>query len=334
MDTGAALLQAIHANPTDELAWTVLADWLEEQDQLERAEMLRLHRGLRGQPDGPQRLAWEGRVQELLLAGVKPCVPEVVNAGGMRLALIPPGVFWMGSPLDEVGRYEDEPRHEVEITRAFYLGVFPVTQAEYLRVMGSNPARFTAVGSQAALVPGLETNCFPVESVNWPEAVAFCAALSELPAEKAAGRVYRLPTEAEWEYACRGGASSMAPFAFGQKLTPALANFSPDQTAGPPADPPALGRLTTVGQYLPNAFGLYDLHGQVWEWCHDWYGEEYFEESPRQDPCGPPSGERRHARGGPWDQVQRRCRSADRSSFDPDLRDEDIGIRVACDWGP
>jgi uncharacterized protein (TIGR02996 family) len=330
MDTGDALLRAIHAQPADELAWAALGDWLEEKGELERAEMLRLHRALRGEPDGPRRLAWETRVQELLRAGVRPCVPEVVNAVGMRLALIPAGTFWMGSPRNEVGRYEDEPRHPVEITRPFYLGVFTVTQDEYRTVTGTNPSQFAAAGARRDLVAGLDTSRFPVETINWDEAVAFCHALSELPEEKAAGRLYRLPTEAEWEYACRGGASSMTPFAFTTKLTVALANFNPDPSG--PSDPPALGRLATVGSYLPNAFGLYDMHGNLWEWCNDWFDEDYYLHSPRQDPPGPPSGERRHARGGTWDQFERRARSADRSSFSADLRDESIGLRVACDW--
>jgi uncharacterized protein (TIGR02996 family) len=144
----AAFLQALHADATDEATWLALADWLDEDGQGERAELVRLVRRLRTLPvmkRTKERARLEDRVAELLNAGVGPVVPEVVNSIGMRLALIPPGRFRMGSPAGEKERSKDEgPLHEVEITRAFYLGVFPVTQGQWQRVMGDNPSYFCA----------------------------------------------------------------------------------------------------------------------------------------------------------------------------------------------
>jgi uncharacterized protein (TIGR02996 family) len=208
-------LSALHAEPNDETTWLALADWLEEDGQADRAELARLVRRLRALPVmevTPGRAALEDRVAHLLNAGVRPVVPEVVNSIGMRLALIPAGRFCMGSPSGEEGLWSiKEPAHEVEITRRFYLGVFPVTQGQWLRVMGNNPSRFCATGSGRERVKGLDTSDFPVEQVGWEDAQAFLAKLTALPEEKEAGWRYRLPSEAEWEYACRGGASSSTP---------------------------------------------------------------------------------------------------------------------------
>jgi formylglycine-generating enzyme required for sulfatase activity len=138
------------------------------------------------------------RLAELLNGGVLPVVPELVNSIGMRLALIPPGSFLMGAPEDEEERSDDEgPQHEVAISRLFYLGVFPVTQAQWQAVMGNNPSHFNATGGGKDKVRGMNTDDFPVECVNWEDVKHFLKRLSALKKEREAGREYRLPTEAE-----------------------------------------------------------------------------------------------------------------------------------------
>jgi uncharacterized protein (TIGR02996 family) len=272
-----AFLQALHAEPNDGMTWLALADWLEEQGQQYRAELVRLVRRLRALPlrehsDGRTRM--EARVAELLNSGVRPVVPEVVNSIGMRLALIPPGVFLMGSPEEEEGRSEHEgPQYEVEITRPFYMGVFPVTQGQWQAVMGNNPSYFCASGhfSGKDRVKGMNTDDFPVEQVSWKDAVIFLKKLAALKKEVEAGREYRLPTEAEWEYSCRGGACSSAPFHFGISLSSSQANFNGKYPYGGADKGPYLKRTCRVGSYKPNAFGLFDMHGNVFEWCNDWY---------------------------------------------------------------
>src|SRR5262245_53556628 len=127
---------------------------------------------------------------------------EITNSVGMKLVRIPAGKFTMGSPTDEVSRTPSEHQHEVEISKSFFLGVYEVTQAEFKKVMGTNPSAFAPGGARAASVGGMDTTKFPVESVTWTEAKDFCDKLSALRAEKGARRAYRLPSEAEWEYAC------------------------------------------------------------------------------------------------------------------------------------
>jgi uncharacterized protein (TIGR02996 family) len=326
-----ALMAAIHDSPGDETSWLVLADWLEEQGEADRAELLRLHRRLRDLDEGRERERLEGRVQEMLRAGVRPCVPTLVNSVGMELALIPEGWFRFGSPPQEEGRYYDEgPRRRTAMTRPFYLGVYPVTQAEYERVTGDNPSAFRRGGEREREVRGASTRRHPVEQVSWHDAAAFCQRLSSsLPAERDAGRVYRLPTEAEWEYACRGGAALCTPFPLGKTISEEVANFR-----GEPRRRDESRHTTPVGSYPPNGFGLYDMVGNVWEWCADWYHSSTYAHNPRRDPPGPREGERRIARGGMFNLDERRVRCADRSSFDPEHRDNDLGFRVLCEWRP
>jgi len=184
----------------------------------------------------------------------------ITNSIGMELVLIPPGDFLMGSPEEEKDRRDDETLHRVRITEPFHLSVYKVTQSEYERVMGENPSHFSSGGGGNVQVSNLETSRFPVEQVTWEDAIDFCRKLSLLPEEKAAGRIYRLPTEAEWEYACR--ASTATPFHFGSQLNGREANC--DGTPyGTDTEGPYLGRTTSVGSYQPNAFGLYDMHGNV-----------------------------------------------------------------------
>jgi formylglycine-generating enzyme required for sulfatase activity len=258
----------------------------------------------------------------------------LTNSIGMKLVRIPAGKFQMGSPRDEANRSDNEEQHEVEISRPFYLGVYEVTQAQYEAVMGSNPSHFSATGGGKDKVKGLDTSQFPVERVSWKEAVEFCEKLSALDAKKGNKRVCRLPTEAEWEYACRGGAASADPFHFGTSLSSTQANFNGDHPYGGAPHGPNLERTCEVGSYKPNRFGLYDMHGNVWEWCADWHGEKYYKNSPRKDPTGPTTGTARVLRGGSWDFGGRYCRAAYRGYYVPGDRDVNFGFRVACSAPP
>jgi uncharacterized protein (TIGR02996 family) len=333
MDTLHALLAASHADPADDMARLALADWLEEEGRPGAGELLRLHVQLRTGLEGEEFARAEQRLRDLILEGERPLMPEVVNSLGMRLALIPPGRFVMGSPADEPDRYADEgPLHEVELTRPFYLGVFPVTQEEYRWVRGTNPSDFCATGELAEQVERQDTSRHAVENLSWESASAFCAALSALPAEVEAGRVYRLPTEAEWEYACRAGLSGVGPFHFGRALSSDLANFNGRQPYGGGRRGPFLQATTPVDAYPPNAWGLYDLHGNVSEWCADWFDEHYYQTSPRQDPPGPPQGDHRVLRGGSWHDAGQYCRAAFRYDRPADEERNEFGLRVLLEY--
>jgi formylglycine-generating enzyme required for sulfatase activity len=242
----------------------------------------------------------------------------------MRLALIPPGEFEMGSSQEEVARLLEEakqkdvprwyiertpaeaPKHPVKITRPFYLGICEVTQEQYQRLMGSNPSKFSGVPVR------------PVEQVTWTDAAEFCRRLNEAPQEKSAGAVYRLPTESEWEYACRAGTTTC--YSFG------------DDFAGHVRDVWWQGSQTQfVGQLRPNAWGLLDMHGNVWEWCQDCYDERYYQQlvgNIANDPQGPSSGSFRLFRGGGWGDWAGICRSAFRNRAPPDFQNSGIGFRV------
>jgi uncharacterized protein (TIGR02996 family) len=326
-------LSALHESPNDEVTWSALADWLDDDGQSERAEIVRLVRRLRSMPVMKRtkaKAALEDRVASLLNTGVLPVVPEIVNSIGMRLALIPPGTFHMGSPAKEKDRDDRddmETPHEVTLTRPFYLGVFPVTQGQYEAVIGNNLSSFSPGGDEKESVKGLDTAEFPVEQVSWEDARTFLKKLSARREEKKAGREYRLPTEAEWEYGCRGGASSSTPFHVGASLSSTQANFNGGYPYGGAEKGPYLERPCAVGSYLPNAFGLYDICGNVWEWCADWYGN--YEGGPATDPRGPSEGSYRVIRGGGWDCTARNCRSADRLRLGPEDRISDLGFRVA-----
>ena len=256
----------------------------------------------------------------------------ITNSIGMKLSLNPAGEFMMGHAASVGDTREDEtPRHHVQITEPFYIGVYEVTQAEYERVMGNNPSFFSSTGVGKGDVAGRSTERFPVEQVPWHDAVEFCRRLSSLSAEQQAGRVYRLPTEAQWELACRGGTHS--PFHYGESLSSNQANVNGKYPYGSAEQGPFLGRTTEVGSYLPNALGLYDMHGNVWEWCADRYGADYYSKSPRSDPKGPESGTSRVIRGGGWRSDGRDCRSGFRYADMPSGRYYVMGFRVAMQTG-
>jgi formylglycine-generating enzyme required for sulfatase activity len=247
---------------------------------------------------------------------------SVTNSIGMRFALIPAGKFTMGSPETEKGRNDDETQHEVMLARPFYLGIFEVTQGQYEKVMGKNPSWFSAEGGGKQRMVDRDGASFPVDNVTWHDAVDFCKKLSALPGEQAAGRTYRLPTEAEWEYACRAGTTSV--FHYGNDLNAYKANFCGLVYAayGEGGAGPFLRRTSKVGEFPANAFGLFDMHGNVQEWCQDWYGPY------ASDPAGPASGSERVLRGGGWPHSGKSVRSAVRNKLAPEERHYSAGFRV------
>jgi formylglycine-generating enzyme required for sulfatase activity len=248
---------------------------------------------------------------------------KFTNSVGMKFVRIPSGKFTMGSPADEPGRTVEEVQHEVEFTKPIFMGVYPVTQAQYKKVMEANPSYFSATGGGRALVAGIKTDDFPVEMVSWNSAADFCKKLSALAGEKGARRVYRLPTEAEWEYACRAGVKKPTAFHCGKVLNTTDANFTGS----------ALNRSTKVGSYKPNAWGLYDFHGNVWHWCADYHHRDYYSKSPKKDPRGPATGFYRIIRGGSFGNSADNCRSAYRNHYGPTNTSQYVGFRVVCNIG-
>jgi uncharacterized protein (TIGR02996 family) len=245
---------------------------------------------------------------------------RVVNSIGMELVRVPAGEFRMGSPESEASRSEDEALHTVSLSRPFYLGVYTVTQSQFAKVMGGHPSHFTQERGGGIF--------HPVDSVTWAEAVEFCERLSARAAERHAGRTYRLPTEAEWEHACRAGTTTA--FHHGDRLSSFTANFDGNYPYGA-RQGPYLARPAPVGSYKPNAFGLYDMHGNVWEWCSDWFKRNYYRRSLYRDPEGPARGRMRVLRGGAWYHGGTPCRSAFRYRENPDERSDHNGFRVVMD---
>jgi formylglycine-generating enzyme required for sulfatase activity/type II secretory pathway pseudopilin PulG len=240
------------------------------------------------------------------------------NSIAMDFASIPAGTFTMGIP-DE-GNSEPAPpecpEHQVRITRAFWLGKHEVTQVQFQAVMGTNPSQHLP-----GVDDGVSTEDFPVENVTWYDALAFCEHLSELPAERAQSRRYRLPTEAEWEYACRSG--KREPYRW--KLRRQDGDTSGD-AAG--IEPPL--SVVSVGSYPANGFGLYDMRGNVWEWCSDWFDRAYYSRAPINDPQGPDDGYLKVVRGGDWMFVGEVCR-INYPIMSPWRKSPFVGFRVVCD---
>jgi formylglycine-generating enzyme required for sulfatase activity len=254
---------------------------------------------------------------------------ELELGGGikMQMARIEPGRFLMGSPSSEAGRRDDEEQHEVEITKPYGLGMHLVTQSQYRQIMGTKPSHFSHQGDGREQVSGLNTADYPVENVSWDDAMDFCRILSLLPAVRDKGWVVNLPTEAEWEYACRTGAKTA--FSFGDALSSQQANFNGNHPYGGAVKGLFLGRTTKVGSYAANAWGVYDMHGQVLQWCKDWYDKDYYGQGDKRDPVGPASGRRRVARGGSWLADGSRCRAASRDgNAPPEVHYETHGFRV------
>ncbi|MFC1793568.1 SUMF1/EgtB/PvdO family nonheme iron enzyme, partial [Planctomycetota bacterium] len=231
---------------------------------------------------------------------------DMGNGVIMEFVLIPAGKFEMGSPSTESDRGNNEgPVHWVIISRPFYMGKYEVTQEQYYVVAKYKPSRFKQEGR-------------PVENVSWDQADRFCRKLSEMK-----GGTYRLPTEAEWEYACRAGSQGI--FCFGGGITYSqIEQYAWYSKNSDSATHP-------VGEKKPNSFGLYDMHGNVWEWCGDWYADNYYNHGVMIDPPGPQNGKSRVLRGGSWLYGARYCRSANRIDLDPYYIRNHVGFRVVLE---
>jgi sulfatase modifying factor 1 len=340
MTTLDALLAAV---PGDAQAIAALADFLEEQSD-PRGELLRLVFALTRSAEVPDRESMGQRMRQLLLQGVKPVGPyrtvPIARRCSMTFAWIPPGVFVMGSPPAEavetaeaVGDHrfhirapgycrEEQPQHAVAISEGFWLGVHQVTQSQWKAVMGSNPSRFHRAKH-------------PVEQLSWSDASAFCKQLQAVLQQNGLSCRCRLPREAEWEYACRAGTST--PWFWGASLPAEQARFM--ETALPWGEA-APRRTVPVGSYPANAFGLHEMHGNVWEWCSDWFGPDYYARSPATAPKGPARGRYHVLRGGSALVLAHECRSAIRGEAAADGPDRyatqqfallgDFGLRVVC----
>jgi formylglycine-generating enzyme required for sulfatase activity len=246
---------------------------------------------------------------------------RIENSIGMKLVLIRPGRFLRGSPASEPGhRLREEPRREIVITRAFYIGVYEVTQAEYEKVTHHNPSYFSRHGPGKDKVAGEDTSRFPVESITWDDAREFCSKLSQLDAERRSGRVYRLPTEAEWEYACRAGTTSSYSFVGDARELGDHAWYNKNDG----------GKTHAVGQKKPNAWGLYDMHGNVWEWCADAFDWKFYRDGPATDPLCTGATQERVLRGGGWGEHGNPdwCRSAARGNRQRGDVESYHGLRV------
>src|SRR5450432_3897045 len=222
------------------------------------------------------------------------------NSIGTKFVWIPHGDFMMGSPKDEKERGVGETQHKVTLTKGFYMGVYLVTQEQWQAVMGNNPSQFRG-----------EKN-LPVEQVSWNDCQGFIKKLREKDKKS-----YRLPSEAEWEYCCRAGTTT--PFYFGDTISTKQATFGKFKKGESPL------KTTPVGSFPANAWGLYDMHGNVWQWCQDWYGD--YPQKDVVDPQGAENGKVRVLRGGSWNQNPGGCRSAMRFWSEPG-NGGGIGLRV------
>ncbi len=317
MNEEAMLVEAILSERDDHVHRLVYADWLLDND--------------------PAR---EPLVRAQALLG-----PSLWTVMGQKLVPIPPGTFVMGSPEDEKHRDPDELAHEVTLRRGYYLGAHPVTVGEFAAFV--RDTRYETEAEQTSGVgwvresgtwergpfnwrtPGWwQSQDDPVVCLSWADALAYCRWLSSLEGEE--GRTYRLPTEAEWEYACRAGTTT--PFYFGDDLLPGQACYNLALPYSGRKGRPSNEKTVPVGSYPANAFGLWDMHGNAWEWCHDWYDPGYYEGGAMTDPTGPEIGFGRVLRGGSWCNEASDCRSALRRCGNPRYsryRDGNTGFRLA-----
>ena len=239
-------------------------------------------------------------------------VESITNTLGMTLNEIPAGTFLMGSPEDETARTDNEHQHTVTISKAFYIQTTEVTQGQWQAVMGTQPWK----GNTSFVKEG---DNFAATYISWGDAVLYCKTLSAKE-----GKTYRLPTEAEWEYACRGGTKTTWCFGNDEKSLGDYAWYNENTSS-------VVGEAYAhqVGLKKPNAFGLYDMHGNVYEWCHDYYGKDYYKQSPEKDPTGPAGGSLRVLRGGSWYFITRNSRSAYRNRLEADFRNHYfLGFRL------
>tara|TARA_R110002049_G_scaffold182485_1_gene350276 strand:+ start:17730 stop:20792 length:3063 start_codon:yes stop_codon:yes gene_type:complete len=270
---------------------------------------------------------------------------EIENSLGATMTYLPPGEFTMGSSEEYVNelisrdrrenlwdRFRSEsPAHRVQFRNSIYFGTHEITQQQYVQIMGENPSQFSGAGERHHLVDGMDTNDYPVENVSWFDAIKFCNRLSELEGlqpcyqitdlevSMLSGEGYRLPTEAEWEYACRAG--TLDPWSYGSGK---FSDYEWSVNSAPKLPQP-------IGRLAPNPFGLYDMHGNVFEWCYDWYAADAYSDrsaSITVDPKGPMTGSRRVFRGGSWWQRRTSSRSAFRGNHFPHFVMNEHGFRV------
>lgn len=263
---------------------------------------------------GSNRCPKCGRIKEALKISHKEATACILTGGEM--VRVPAGTFMMGSQTDEEGRHGNETLHEVKITRPFLMGTTPVTQVQWTSVMRKNPSRLKGYN-------------LPVENVSWNDAIDFCNRLSAREGLTPAYRIsgdnvtwdkgtdgYRLPTEAEWEYACRAGTTTSYYTGNSESDLDSAGWYGENS-----------GRKThPVGKKIPNIWGLYDMHGNMFEWCWDWYGE--YPSNSVIDQAGPASGSYRVIRGGSWNPYAGGCRSADRYYYAPGYRRGYVGLRL------
>ncbi len=236
--------------------------------------------------------------------------PHITNSLGMVFVYIKPGTFMMGSPSSEVGRDNYEKQHKVTLTKSFYMQTTEVTQGQWKAIMGENPSWFDNCGDDC-----------PVERVSWNDVQKFIHKLNL----QSSGKTYRLPTEAEWEYACRAGTTT--PFNTGNCLSTTQANYDGQNTYWRCSKGKDRDKSISVATFKPNVWKLYDMHGNVWEWCQDWYADNYPTGSI-VDPVGPDTGKARVIRGGGWDGGEKFARSAFRRRYIPDSHPYGTGFRL------
>jgi formylglycine-generating enzyme required for sulfatase activity len=294
--------------------------------------------------------AFQGQDKASVPARQPDALKKITNSIGMQMILIPAGEFMMGAPADEKGRRENEiPQHPVRITKPFWLGVYEVSQTEYEQIMGHHESDSRRFGVDRHGTIKVDTRRFPMDEVSWYQATEFCNRLSEeeglppyyrlSPSKRGklwkdvsvvGGQGYRLPTEAEWEYACRAGTTT--PFSFGGAIKENQANVNK-----PISGPVYRSYAAAAGSYQANAFGLHDMHGNVAEWCNDVYDPNYYEDCAIDDPPGPPSDDPAEtslngnvvARGGSWYSSLDSSRAAYREDEFPWIHNGGIGFRVA-----
>ncbi|MFN7527961.1 MAG: SUMF1/EgtB/PvdO family nonheme iron enzyme [Dolichospermum sp.] len=233
---------------------------------------------------------------------------DLGNGVMLEMVEIPSGTFYMGSPENETGRTNSEgPRHQVTV-KSFFIAKYPLTQAQYQSIMGYNPSHFKGDNR-------------PVEKVSWDDAVKFCQRLSQNT-----GKNYKLPSEAQWEYACRAG--TMTPFYFGQSITPNLVNYDGNYSYAAAQKGEYRQQTIDVGTFPPNAFGLYDMHGNVWEWCEDDWKDNYINAPTNGEALINPVGESKVIRGGAWLYFAGCCRCSMRNQDLHNARHHYYGFRV------
>jgi formylglycine-generating enzyme required for sulfatase activity len=259
-------------------------------------------------PDNPDFMSFEKKSFRTGLSGFRRIdVKTFTNSTGMEFVYIPAGEFMMGS---NNGSSDEKPVHKVKITKGFYLQKTEVTQGQWKSVMGHNPSYFEDCGDDC-----------PVENVSWNDVQKFLAKLNK---KEKTGK-YRLPTEAEWEYAARAGTKT--EFAFGNCLSTDHANYNGNPLSGC-SKGEYRKKTIKAGSLRANAWGLYDMHGNMYEWVQDWYEKGFYSRSPVEDPVNDEKGSGRVLRGGSWIFRARDCRSAYRGRVGPGDRGSNVGFRV------